>query len=273
MREPACVGAVVRDERNRVYAHRRAPDRRLLPGIWDIIGGHLEVGETPQQALARELQEETGWRLRHVQAVIADWEWEHGGVVRRELDYLVEVDGDLDAPRLETGKHDAYAWVGADNLELMMQGRRDGDHRLRDIVAKAVRMRLTERLRLEPIGPGHAQDLWRLHYDDAVAAWHGGQWTAETAHRRAAAMGQDRGQIVGLDERVAGQAVEGRERPSRRLLGSLTGYSAPKSLCTWWVLRMRWTPRSAAAMTSWRASPARLASSTPLRLDHSGSTG
>jgi hypothetical protein len=33
-----------------------------------------------------------------------------------------------------------------------------------------------------------------------------------------------------------------------------------------WVARMRWTPRSAAAMTSLRVSPARLASSTPLRL-------
>jgi hypothetical protein len=40
-----------------------------------------------------------------------------------------------------------------------------------------------------------------------------------------------------------------------------------------WVTRMRWMPRSAAAMTSARVSPARLASSTPLRLDHSASTG
>src|SRR5215211_8677447 len=40
-----------------------------------------------------------------------------------------------------------------------------------------------------------------------------------------------------------------------------------------WVAPMRWMPRSAAAMTSARVSPARLASSTPLRLDHSASTG
>src|SRR4030095_3733176 len=32
----------------------------------------------------------------------------------------------------------------------------------------------------------------------------------------------------------------------------------------WWVLRMRWMPRTAAAMTSSRLSPARLASSTAL---------
>src|SRR6266508_3050655 len=40
-----------------------------------------------------------------------------------------------------------------------------------------------------------------------------------------------------------------------------------------WVWRMRWMPRSAAAVTSSSVSPARLASSTPLRLDHSASTG
>jgi 8-oxo-dGTP pyrophosphatase MutT (NUDIX family) len=67
----------------------RVADRRLLPAIWDIVGGHLEPGESPEQVLARELEEETGWRLRELQSVVTDWE--HKGVVRRELDYLVTV--------------------------------------------------------------------------------------------------------------------------------------------------------------------------------------
>jgi RimJ/RimL family protein N-acetyltransferase len=190
MQKSACVGAIVRDGRHRVYAQRRTPDRTVLPGIWDIIGGHLEPGETPEQALAREVEEETGWTLRRIEAVIADWEWEWDGVVRHELDYLIEVDGDLDAPRLQRDEHDASAWVGPDNLELMMVGRTDGDRRLRDIVAKAVRIRLTERLRLEPIGPEHAGDLWRLHRDPPVARWHGGPWTSDEARRKAAGFGQ-----------------------------------------------------------------------------------
>lgn len=178
------MGALVRDGRNRVFVQRRSPDRRLLPGVWDVVGGHLEPGETPEQALARELAEETGWRLRRIEAVIADWEWELDGVVRRERDYLIEVDGDLAAPQLQPGEHDAYAWVGPDCLELLLAG--GGDRRLRDIVAKAVRIRLTERLRLEPIGPEHAEDLWRLQDDPAVADWHGGRWSRERAHREAA---------------------------------------------------------------------------------------
>jgi RimJ/RimL family protein N-acetyltransferase len=190
MREPDCVGALILDSRHRVFAQRRSPHRRVLPGVWDVVGGHLEAGETPEQALARELTEETGWKLAHIEAVIADWEWEWDGVVRRELDYLVTVSGDLDAPQLEEGKHDEYAWVGRDNLDQMMVGRTDNDRRLRDIVAKAIRIRLTDRLRLEPVGPAHVDDLVRLHDDPTVAFWYAGRWDHDEARRRATRMGE-----------------------------------------------------------------------------------
>jgi hypothetical protein len=49
-------------------------------------------------------------------------------------------------------------------------------------------MRLTSRLRLVPIGRQHAGDLWRLHFDEAVASWYGGRWTAQMAERNAMAM-------------------------------------------------------------------------------------
>jgi mutator protein MutT len=191
MREVDCVGALIRDEAQRVYVHRRTLQRRLFPGIWDIVGGHVEAGETPEEALAREVKEETGWTVREVLATVADWEWSYEGRVRRELDYLVTVDGDLSAPRLEVGKQDASAWVGVDDVELLMERRTDGDERVRDIVAHAVRMRMTERLRLVPIGGpaevlgGHGPDLERLHADPWVAEWYAETLSAEAAAERA----------------------------------------------------------------------------------------
>jgi RimJ/RimL family protein N-acetyltransferase len=214
-----CVGALIRDGGNRVFAQRRSPTRRLLPGIWDVVGGHVEPGETPEQALAREIEEETGWRLRRIEARLTDWEWQQHGVTRREFDYLVEVDGDLAAPRLEEGKHDACAWLGPGDLELMMAGRTDGDRRLRDIVARAARTRLTGRLRLDPSGRWSAGDLWRLHYDEAVAAWQPGRWTAQTAERRAAEMGaqwERQGVAKWVAYRRADGALVGRGGVSRR---------------------------------------------------------
>ena len=58
------VGALIPDGRGHLFVHRRGWQRRLLPGCWDIVGGHVEADENPLAALEREIAEETGWRLR-----------------------------------------------------------------------------------------------------------------------------------------------------------------------------------------------------------------
>jgi RimJ/RimL family protein N-acetyltransferase len=40
---------------------------------------------------------------------------------------------------------------------------------------------MTRRLRLEPIGPEHAQDVWLLYQDPAVVQWVAGPWSPEQA--------------------------------------------------------------------------------------------
>lgn len=60
------------------------------------------------------------------------------GVARCELDYLVEVDGDLSAPRLERPKHIEFAWIGIDQLDRLMERRQAEQTLLRDIVARGL---------------------------------------------------------------------------------------------------------------------------------------
>lgn len=45
----------------------RAGHKRNFPNCWDTIGGHVEAGERPVDALARELKEELGVVPTHVE--------------------------------------------------------------------------------------------------------------------------------------------------------------------------------------------------------------
>ena len=51
------------------------------------------------------------------------------------------------------------------------------------------RIRETDRLRLEPIGPGHVDDLLALYRDPAVAEWYG-KLRAERLTRRRERLGE-----------------------------------------------------------------------------------
>lgn len=55
------VAAIIRDERGRLLLQRRASD-----GRWSLPAGAIDPGETPGQALVREVLEETGFVVEPV---------------------------------------------------------------------------------------------------------------------------------------------------------------------------------------------------------------
>lgn len=93
-----------------LLAHRH-PARRWYPDCWDLVGGHLDPGETPEQAIRRECFEELGVTITDLQPwpldvpdptlethgfVVTGW---HGEPVNRAPD-----------------EHDALAWYPAEAL-------------------------------------------------------------------------------------------------------------------------------------------------------------
>lgn len=133
---PWVVCAVIVDAQGRAFTQRRAPHRRIFPDTWDIVGGHVEPGETVVEALAREIFEETGWRLTAILADLGSLTWTPAdGIERFEVDYLVRVDGDLDAPALERDKHPEYAWVDETQLERLADDNEPDHTFVADIIA------------------------------------------------------------------------------------------------------------------------------------------
>jgi 8-oxo-dGTP diphosphatase len=57
IRRIRCVGAVIRDTDGRLLLIKRGHEPGA--GLWSLPGGRIEPGETDQQAVAREVLEET----------------------------------------------------------------------------------------------------------------------------------------------------------------------------------------------------------------------
>jgi 8-oxo-dGTP diphosphatase len=133
------VGAVILNARGKAFAQKRSANRRIQPNCWDIVGGHVEPGETLLRDLAREVTEETGWRLRRLRRVIDILTWTgEDGRFRHEADYLVEVDGDLDHPALEWSKITTYGWFGTADLPRLKENRPEGDTVVHDLIARVL---------------------------------------------------------------------------------------------------------------------------------------
>jgi len=62
MKEIAQVFLFDRDGRLLIYLRDDKPEIPF-PDHWDFFGGHLEAGETPEEALVREVREELGVEL------------------------------------------------------------------------------------------------------------------------------------------------------------------------------------------------------------------
>lgn len=100
---------IVRDDQ--VLIGQRRPDQ-VMALKWEFPGGKIEAGESPQQALARELHEELGihcvvgpavTRVRH--------NYRHGGAVDLQFFVVREFTGEI-----QSHIYNEVRWVNLGNL-------------------------------------------------------------------------------------------------------------------------------------------------------------
>lgn len=134
------IGGLIVNDKGQLFTQRRGPSRKFGPGWWDNVGGHLEGEETLAAALAREVTEETGWKLRDISRVVAIRNWHDVRGESVEFIALANVDGDLNHPCLEADKVDAAMWVDQTNLDLMNANRNDTNDSQAQIYAHALKV-------------------------------------------------------------------------------------------------------------------------------------
>ncbi|OLT24939.1 NUDIX hydrolase [Nocardiopsis sp. CNR-923] len=71
---------------------------------WELPGGKIEIGETPEECLAREIEEETGWPVR-VAEILDSWMYHITRVDRRVFIVTYGCHVDSHAPVVVSSEH------------------------------------------------------------------------------------------------------------------------------------------------------------------------
>ncbi len=118
---------------------RRSATKTIAPGKYHLPGGHVEFGEAPAVALARELTEELSVPVQVADPVFTfSYLW--GEVHTVGIVYLTELRGSRDEIRLEAGDIDECVWAAEERLADYLAA---DDYNLQAAVAGFARLRLS----------------------------------------------------------------------------------------------------------------------------------
>lgn len=106
------VRVLLIDENGKILILKRSTDSKTNPGKWELPGGKVDQGESFDQALIREVLEETELKISLDHVV---------GVCEQNLPFIRAIhiimsgnilEGDLNLSK----EHEGYAWIFFDNL-------------------------------------------------------------------------------------------------------------------------------------------------------------
>lgn len=109
IRKTIRVVAAVMIRDGKVFATRRGYG--VWKGWWEFPGGKMEVGETPQEALVREIREELDAEIK-VGALLDTVEWDYPDFHLTMLCFVCTLVSDS----LHLNEHEASAWLSRETL-------------------------------------------------------------------------------------------------------------------------------------------------------------
>lgn len=101
------VGAIVQHGGKILLLQRPADD--FMGGIWELPSGKVDPGEAIDQALIREVKEETGLDVTSIRKYLGEFDYQSSsGKKSRQFNFTVDVES---AEPVELTEHDASTWT------------------------------------------------------------------------------------------------------------------------------------------------------------------
>ena len=110
MKRIEVVAAIIHDDQERIFATQRGYGE--WKDWWEFPGGKMEAGETPEEALKREIWEELETRIV-VERFVETVEWDYPQFHLTMHCYFCRVE----SGHLELKEHEAARWLRKDELE------------------------------------------------------------------------------------------------------------------------------------------------------------
>lgn len=110
MKRVEVVGAVISNDKNEILCALRSQGMSLS-GMWEFPGGKIEPGETQQQTLVREIQEELNCTIT-VGDFVTDYYHEYPNIGVHLHTYYAELASGKPSPQ----EHERLEWVPVEKL-------------------------------------------------------------------------------------------------------------------------------------------------------------
>jgi len=119
----------------KIFLAKRADTKKFMPGIYELLGGHIDFGEDVKAGLKREVLEETGLNVNLGDAF---YEFTYNNWVKGshsiEVVYFATLIDPLENIKLHPDDHSGYEWITAKEvIKFMQPGRQPGDSEIQAV--------------------------------------------------------------------------------------------------------------------------------------------
>ncbi len=107
------VGAVIMKDSKVLLLQRPKDD--FMGGIFELPSGKVEDGEDLGTALHREVEEETGLKIKEIKKYLDHFDYESkSGKKTRQFSFVVTMEEPFE---IKLEEHDSYVWASKDELQ------------------------------------------------------------------------------------------------------------------------------------------------------------